>query len=390
MPDSNPIFPERPALTALPRVQSPCVASAQRRRLAAQPWPGFCGRCRGGEIRLPSAGGTGLLDSVASQRPARLLAALYGPTSSGKTAMSVAVASRLEREHGRKVAIISADSRQVYRYTDIGTSKTTPAEMRGIRHEMLDVADPVRKFELEQYARLARAHIDDALAAGEVPFVVGGTGVYVKALLAGWELDRAGAARSSLRRDFPPSMAADAYAMLRRLDLQAAARVHPHNYPAVINALAARIAAADRATRPGRHCLATVTLGLDPGPRALAKRVARTYEDQLRRGLFGEILDLNDRYRLDAEMRRRGRDSPNQVLHTHGYREYFQVAAEYGKNVADLTEAEHAEVGEQVVRHVRDYTCRQRTWFSKLPAVHMVDSPGQAYRLLSWALPSGA
>ncbi len=114
------------------------------------------------------------------------------------------------------------------------------------------------------------------------------------------------------------------------------------------------------------------------------------YDDQLRRGLFGEILDLNDRYQLDAEIRRRGRDSPNQVLHTHGYREYFQVAAEYGKNVADLTGAEHAEVGEQVVQHVRDYTCRQRTWFSKLPAVHMVDSPSQAYRLLSGALPSGA
>lgn len=320
----------------------------------------------------------------------RLLAALYGPTSSGKTAMCVEIASRLERGHGRKVVIISADSRQVYRYMDIGTSKTTPEQMRGIRHEMLDVADPVRKFELEEYAHLARGHIRDALSTDEVPFVVGGTGVYIKALLDGWELDQVGAARSSLRRDFPPSMAEDAHAMLRRLDRRAAARVHPHNYTAVINALAALMASEDRATRPERVGLATVMLGLDPGPRTLAKRVACTYYDQLRRGLFGEVLDLNDRYQLDTEMRRRGRGRPNQILHTHGYREYFQVAAEHGKNVADLTEVEHAEVGEQVVRHIRDYTGRQRTWFSKLPAVHMVDSPSQAYRLLTRALSGNA
>lgn len=328
--------------------------------------------------------------AVPTRRAGRLLAALYGPTSSGKTAMSVEIAIRLERQFGREVVIISADSRQVYRYMDIGTSKTTPEQMRGIRHEMLEVADPVRKFELEEYARLARGHISDALAAGQVPFIVGGTGVYVKALLDGWELDQAGAARRSLRHDFPPSMAQDAYAMLRRLDRQAAARVHQNNYEAVINALAARMASGDRAARPERPGIVTVTLGLDPGPRALAARVARTYAGQVRGGLFGEILDLNDRYQLDAQIRRRGRGSPNQVLHTHGYREYFQVAAEHDKGVADLTEAEHAEAGEQIVRRIRDHTGRQRTWFSKLPAVHMVGSPGQAVSLVARAMPGDA
>jgi tRNA dimethylallyltransferase len=322
-----------------------------------------------------------------SEQPAgRLLAALYGPTSSGKTAMSVEIASRLENELGRKVVIISADSRQVYRYMDIGTSKTTPDQMRGIQHEMLDVAEPTRKFELEEYARLARRHITDAVAASAVPFIVGGTGVYVKALLDGWALDKIGAARNSLRRDFPPSMADDAYAMLRRLDRQAAARVHPHNYTAVINGLAALMAAEDRTAQPERLSLATVVLGLDPGPRTLAQRVAGTYENQLRRGLFGEILDLNDRYQLDAEVRRRGHDGPNQVLHTHGYREYFEVAAEGHKNVANLTEAEHAEVGNRVVQHISGYTGRQRTWFGKLPAVRMVRSPGQAYQLFAQAM----
>ena len=96
--------------------------------------------------------------------------------------------------------VISADSRQVYRYLDIGTSKTTAAEMRGIRHEMLDVTEPVRKLELEEYVRLASAHVADCHARGAVPFVVGGTGVYVRALLEGWAVDRVGAARAALRR----------------------------------------------------------------------------------------------------------------------------------------------------------------------------------------------
>src|SRR6266581_1926720 len=95
----------------------------------------------------------------------RLLVSLYGPTSSGKTALSIDLADRIERELGRRVVVISADSRQVYRYMDIGTSKTTAAEMRGIQHEMIDVVEPVRKLELEEHTRLARQHISRAFAA---------------------------------------------------------------------------------------------------------------------------------------------------------------------------------------------------------------------------------
>ena len=98
-----------------------------------------------------------------------LLVALYGPTSSGKTKLSVDVAERLRKSPLGEAVIISADSRQVYRYLDIGTSKTTPAEMRGVPHEMISVADPVRKFELEDYLRQARQHIQDAFVGHALP-----------------------------------------------------------------------------------------------------------------------------------------------------------------------------------------------------------------------------
>ena len=139
----------------------------------------------------------------------RLLVALFGSTSSGKTALSTNLAERIERELGRRVVIISADSRQVYRYMDIGTSKAT-------------------------YARLARQHISRAFATGDLPLVVGGTGVYVKALVEGWATERVGAVRNELRRDFPRAMLPDAYAMLRRLDQGASARIHPGRPPSVL------------------------------------------------------------------------------------------------------------------------------------------------------------
>jgi tRNA dimethylallyltransferase len=341
-------------------------------------------------------------------RSDRLLA-LYGPTSAGKTALAVEVALRIERELGRRVVVISADSRQVYRYLDIGTSKTTTAQMRGIRHELIDVTEPARKLELEDYARLAREHIASAFAAGAVPFVVGGTGVYVSALLGGWQVDQVGAARAALRRDFPRSMAADAYAMLRRLNRDAAAGVHPNNYDAVINALAGVLAGsrgdpvrgdpvrgdpvrgdpvrgdpASGAAAGGGP--APVVLGVDPGARAVDRRVAATFAEQLKLGLLDEIADLNSRYDLDAQLRGRGRDSENQVLHTHGYREFFELALERGKPVAKLTEAERAEAGDLVVERIRRHTRRQRGWLTKLKITDLVSSADHAYAIAARSL----
>jgi tRNA dimethylallyltransferase len=338
---------------------------------------------------------------VAPHPVASLLVALYGPTSSGKTALAVRVARRIEGDLGRGVVIISADSRQVYRYLDIGTSKTTTEEMGGIKHEMLDVAEPVRKFELEQYAGLARRHISAAFAAGQVPFVVGGTGVYLSAVLGGWDVDRVGAARAALRRDFPRSAAGDAYATLRRLNPARAARVHPNNYAAIINALAAVMAESGASGQPreggpgpadpGKTAgpATTVVLGLDPGAQVLDRRVADTYDGQVERGLYDEIKSLAARYGLDREMRQRGRDSQNQVLHTHGYREYFEVAAARGKPVASLSGPDLAEVRSQVIERIRRHTRRQRGWFGKLPGTRMAGSADQALALLRRPLGAG-
>ncbi|MBP2349806.1 tRNA dimethylallyltransferase [Kribbella aluminosa] len=212
----------------------------------------------------------------------RLLVALYGPTSAGKTAVSVDLCLRIRDELGLPPMVVSADSRQVYRYMDIGTSKTTPEEMRGIPHTMIDVTEPVRKLELETFVAEARRHMEDCWTSGGVPVIVGGTSVYVRSLLEGWEVDAVAEARNAIRRDFPRSMAEDAYAVLARLDPQAAGKIHENNYDAIVNALARAMGNdPERAVAPATR---QVVFAVDRSATDIDQRVAATYDHQVARG----------------------------------------------------------------------------------------------------------
>ena len=319
----------------------------------------------------------------------RLLVALYGPTSAGKTKVSVDLCLQIQDELGLAPMVVSADSRQVYRYMDIGTSKTTPEEMRGIPHTMIDVTEPVRKLELETFVAQARQHMDDCWASGGVPVVVGGTSVYVRSLLEGWEVDAVAEGRNAVRRDFPRSMAEDAYAVLTRLDRSAAAKIHENNYDAIVNALAHAMGNdPDRAnTSVGAR---QVVLGVDRPAADIERRVAETYDDQVRRGLRDEVLGLEERYDLTAQYRRLGQESPNQVVHTHGYTEWFDVALERGKSVENLGAADLDEVRDRVVERIRVHTRRQRSAIPKLTGVTMVRNSRDAFAAVQAALTAPA
>lgn len=303
-----------------------------------------------------------------------MLVVLYGPTGSGKTALSVQACLQL-RASGREPVVLSADSRQVYRGLDIGTSKTTSEEMHGIRHELIDVADPDRKFELADYVALARPLIATTQQDGGIPVVVGGTAIYVRSLIEGWQVDRVAEVRRQLARDFPRGLTDDAYQTLLRLDPRT--RVHRRNHDGVLNALARVMSGADDRPAPAQRPL---VLGLDRPAADLDARVARTFDDQVRRGLLDEILSLDARYDLLDQLRRLGPDAPNQVLHTHGYAEWFEVALARGHDVSALTPADRQEVRELVVARIRSYTRRQRATFRELPGVRMVHSPEQLAR----------
>lgn len=319
-------------------------------------------------------------------RTSQLVVGIYGPTSSGKTSLALELGERLRGDRGLETVVISADSRQVYKYMDIGTSKATESEIARVPHEMLDVTEPRHKLELETYTTRARQLIQHHLEKGRVPLIVGGTGTYVSALIEDWDVAGTASLRATLARDFPRGMAEDAHATLERLDKAAAAKVHPNNYEAVLNALVAAMSGPrGQKSDAGPH---KVVFGIDRPAETLDARIAATFDLQLERGLLEEITSLTERYDLDEEIRRHGGTSDNQVLHTHGYREFFEYAAGQGKAVADLTGTDLDEVRAMVLDHIWAYSRRQRTWFRKLPDLEQVRNADQAWRILSGGGPA--
>jgi tRNA dimethylallyltransferase len=299
-------------------------------------------------------------------RPAgRRAVAIYGPTSSGKTALSLDVCEAASGR-GLRPVVLNADSRQVYAGLDIGTSKIKPSQMRGFEHRLLDVAEPSSKLSLEAYAQLARDELA-SLAKSEdaLPVLVGGTGVYVQSVLDGWDVTGTGTLRRSLERDFPPGDAGGAYHVLARLAPEAARRVHPNNYEAILNALVRRMAG--RAGAEVSAPFAFAVYGVDRGEAETDRRIETTLDAQIRDGLLAELAGLDRRYRLVEPARRPGRPR-NVVLQTHGYREFVRVAASTGKAIPELDGADVAAARAEALGHIWAYSRRQRSWFRKLGA----------------------
>ena len=303
---------------------------------------------------------TGRLRRLPGRRPA---VAIYGPTSVGKTALSLEVCAAVSGR-GLRPVVLNADSRQVYAGMNIGTGKITPSQMRGFEHRLLDVAEPSSTLSLEAYAQLARDELA-SLSEDALPVLVGGTGVYIQAVLAGWDLTGTAMLRRSLERDFPRSDVNGAYHLLARLAPEAARHVHPGNYEAILNALVRRMAGQVRSQVATPFAFAVY--GLDPGKAQTDRRIQTRLDAQIRDGLLQEIAALDRRYRLVEQARRPGR-RPNVASQTHGYREFIRMAASTGTAIAELDGTGLAAARAEALDHIWAYSRRQRSWFRKLGA----------------------
>jgi len=159
---------------------------------------------------------------------------ILGPTAIGKTSLAIDLATQLNGE------IIGADSRQVYKYMDIGTAKPTSEQQQAVKHHLIDVVAPDENLTLAQYQRLAYAAIDDVLARGKFPLLVGGTGQYLTAVEEGWSIPEV-----PPNEDLREKLEAEAEAIgdeafhqkLITVDPQAAEKIHPNNVRRVVRAL---------------------------------------------------------------------------------------------------------------------------------------------------------
>jgi tRNA dimethylallyltransferase len=283
------------------------------------------------------------------------LLVVAGPTGVGKTAAVIALARRLPLE------VISADSRQVYRGMDVATGKPTAAEQRAVAHHLVDIVDPDDRYHAARFRADAEAAIAAVRSRGRLPVVVGGTGLYIRALLRG--LDPAPPADPEFRRELAGVAAREGraalHARLAAAEPVLARRLHPNDEVRVVRALerlrsGSAIGEAQVRWRQPDSPWQVAYVGLTLDRPALVQRLGARAKAMVGAGLLDEVRELLSR----------GYGPALPALQGIGYRQFVEVAL--GRLDADTA---LALMQQETVRYAK----RQVTWFAREPDIAWVD-----------------
>lgn len=291
----------------------------------------------------------------AGDSPALRLIAIVGPTGVGKTALGIAIAKRYNGE------IVSADSRQIYRYMDIGTAKPTPEERAAAPHHLIDLVDPDETLTLAEYQARAYAVIDDIHQRGRLPLLVGGTGQYITAVLEGWAAPQVPPnpqLRAELENYAAERGAEALFERLRMLDPESGARIDPRNVRRVIRAIEVCLTtgqpfSALRGKKPRPY--QALELGLTMNREMLYTRLDMRIDTMMARGFLDEVR------RLQA----RGYDWRLPSMSGLGY-------AQLGAHLRGEMTLEDAV--NETKRATRIFVRRQYTWFRHHGAIEWLDA----------------
>jgi len=298
---------------------------------------------------------------TASSQPEPLLLVILGPTGSGKSVLAIELAQRFAGE------VVSCDSVAVYRHFEIGTAKPTHEERATIAHHLLDVAEPDEPFTAGEYSRRARVAIGEIAQRGKLPIVVGGTGLYLRALLEGLfpGPQRSEDLRLRLRERAARRGAGYLCRMLSRLDPAAAARIHANDAPKLIRAIEVCLASRARISelwqqkgRDALHGFRIFRIGLNPGRQPLYDRINQRARQMFDGGLVEETESLIKQY---------GRQKKVTALDSLGYKQAAQLLR------GELTREQAIAAAQQ--GH-RNYAKRQMTWFRREPCVVWLEGFG--------------
>lgn len=272
---------------------------------------------------------------------------LAGTNASGKSALGIKLASRFQGE------IISADSRQVYRKMDLGSGKVTEAEMNGVPHHLLDVVDPGQFFSMADYQRLAYEAADQILRRGHVPFLVGGTGLYIDAVADGYLLsDRA--PDHSLREKLEMLETPVLYQRLK--EQLPSVDIDPKNRHRVMRALE-RLAQDDYHPAGKSPRFEVLKLGVTWPREKLKERIDERLDRRLNQGMTDEVKSL-----LDQGV---SRDF------------LVKLGLEYKYLTWYLTgEMEYEQMKEELSKAIKRFAKRQMTWFRRDPRIHWLNMSG--------------
>jgi len=274
-----------------------------------------------------------------------------GPTASGKTELSLRLA---ERFHGE---IVNCDSVAMYREFEIGTAKPSASERRRAPHHLLDFVDPAGFVTAGDYARVARQFLSQIKSRGNLPIVVGGTGLYLRALLDGLFAgpQRSEELRGRLREQAAEKSPGYLHRVLQRLDREAAAKIHANDTPKLIRAIEVCLESRQKMTnlwkqdRDPLRGFRILRLGLNPDRAALYERINQRAERMFKSGLVEETGRLKQKYGDSAR-----------ALASLGYKQAMQFLRQEMDLAAALLAAQQAH---------RNYAKRQMTWFRREPDV---------------------
>lgn len=280
-----------------------------------------------------------------------LLLVVLGPTACGKTTLSLALAERFGGE------IVNCDSVAMYREFEIGTAKPSLLDRARVPHHLLDSVDPSSHITAGDYARQARQVLDEIKSRGRLPIVVGGTGLYLRALLDGLfpGPQRSEELRERLRARAEKNGAEYLHRVLRRLDSVSADSIHANDVPKIIRAIEVCLASRQRMSemwKRGRDPLRgfqILRLGLSPERQALYTRINERAQKMFAAGLLEETRNLLAKYGETAW-----------PLSSLGYRQAVQFLR---------GELDHEQAVSAAQQAHRNYAKRQMTWFRREPEV---------------------
>jgi len=294
-------------------------------------------------------------------QPEPLLVVVLGPTASGKSALAVHLAKRLAGE------VVSCDSVALYRHFEIGTAKPSPEQRALVPHHLLDVAEPNELWTAGEYARRARVVIWEIVGRGHLPIVVGGTGLYLRALLEGLfpGPPRSEELRERLRSRAAERGASYIHRLLMKLDPQAATKIHANDLPKMVRAievcLASRTPMTELWKERGRDPLRgfrILRIGLNPLRENLYERINLRARQMFEDGLIEETEALLARY---------GKPRKSTPLASLGYQQAGQFLAGLFTRDQAIAAAQQGH---------RNYAKRQMTWFRREPDVLWLEGFG--------------
>lgn len=292
------------------------------------------------------------------------LLVIAGPTAVGKSELALQVAGQLETE------IISADSAQVYRYMDIGTAKPTVKEQTQIKHHLIDLVDPDQYFSVADYQQAANEIIKKLWSVRKLPLMVGGTGLYIRAVTTAYAFGKRGAdvsTRKSFEQEALEYGLSYLYQKLQDLDPEAALKIHPNDQKRIIRALEVYslegrpISEQVKQTKITESPFKTVIIGLNMDRVALYERIEQRVEKMLKEGFLEEVSRLKDKGFKEA-------DPGMQIL---GYRQlfaYLEGNSGWEDTVADIK------------KETRNLAKRQLTWFRREKTIIWIDLKEMAAR----------